>query len=100
MDIDWSAITAIYPLYYSETYEKLVKRESDEYCNPDTQLTVSLNAEASRVMPGKTKSLTYPFVVYHNSFSDPDAIDSLTIDDFTAAYLDYSLWSIIELELA
>lgn len=100
MDVDWSAITAIYPFYYSEAAEEHVQRESDEYLNPDAQLTVSLDVEASRVLPGETRTLTYPFVVYRNSFADPKTIDSLTIGDFTVAYLDYNPWSIIELELA
>ena len=100
MDVDWDAIAAIYPLYYSETYEKLVRRESDEYYNPDAKLTLSADVETARVMPNETRTLTYPFVVYRNSFSDPDAIDNLSISDFALAYIDYNPWSIVEFELA
>ncbi len=94
--VDQYAESAVYPLYAKEK-----QANPDEYFNPDANLNmVGPDTGALCVDPGETKTLTYPFIIYRNSFNGCDAIDSLAIGDFALAYLDYHPWSIIELELA
>lgn len=96
MFVDNYAMDAVYPLSTGNDGDYF---EGYDYSDAHVEM-IGLDAGALQIEPGEAKTLTYPFIVYRNSFADPGAIDSLTIGDFALAYLDYDPWSIIELELA
>lgn len=52
------------------------------------------------VEPGAAETIRYGYLLYRNSFTDPQAIDHLRLSDMDIAYFDWSPREIIALQLA
>lgn len=61
---------------------------------------VALQGEYASLMPGEARIVRYPFLVYRNSFSAEDGIDTADLSDMEIAYLDYDPFRVVALKLA